>query len=156
MEQKFTYSAFRIILETIDLFNHAARIFMNVFSNYISSLLDGNDNFSTPCPQKLWKIQKACQALALLMLALSVLSTSACSTNKGFQILSSPRGEATVLGKTEDEVKQAVGEPDVVSTTPENLVLWIYMPAWRIVPSPKDTIYVQFDKGKVIKVFKIR
>jgi hypothetical protein len=156
MEQKFKYSAFRIIVETIDLFNYATRISMNVFSNYISGFRDGNDTFSTTCPQKLWKIQKACQSLVLLILAISVLSASACSTSKGFQLLSSPGGEATVMGKTEDEVKQAVGEPDVVSVTPENLVLWVYMPAWRVVPSPKDTIYVEFDKGKVIKVFKIR
>ena len=156
MKQKSTYSAFRIILETIGVFNHTARISVKAFLNYISGLLDGNDNFSTTCPQKLWKIQKACQTLALLILIVSVLSTSACSTSKGFQILSSPAGEATVMGKTEDEVKQAVGEPDVVSMTPENLVLWIYQPAWRVVPSPKDTIYVEFDKGKVIKVFKIR
>ena len=35
-------------------------------------------------------------------------------------------------------------------------VLWIYKPSWRIVPSPKDTVYVEFDKGKVVKVFKIK
>jgi hypothetical protein len=104
----------------------------------------------------LWKIQKACQTLALLLLAISVLFASACSTSKGYQILNSPAGEASVIGKTEDEVKHVAGEPDVVSTTPENLILWVYKPAWRVVPSPKDTIYVEFDKGKVIKVFKIR
>ncbi len=156
MEQKFRYSAFRIIHETISLFNRAARISTKAFTNYINHLFGGNDNFSTTCQQKLWKIQKACQALVLLILALSVLSASACATSKGYQILSKPGAEATVLGKTEDEVKLAVGEPDVVSTTPENQILWVYRPAWRVVPSPRDTIYVEFDKGKVIKVFKIR
>ena len=157
MVQTFRYAAFRIIVETIGLFDNRARISVKVFLNYISRLLGGNDIFSTTCPQKLWKIQKACQALVVFLLLLgSLLTLSACSSSKAFQAVQTPAGEAALMAKSEDEVRQAIGEPDVVSRTPENTLLWIYNPAWRIVPSPKNTVYVEFDKGKVVKVFKIK
>jgi hypothetical protein len=104
----------------------------------------------------MWIIQKACQALVILILLASLLPLSACSTSKAAQIAGTRGGEAALMAKSEDEVKQAIGEPDVVSKTPENTVLWIYKPSWRIVPSPKDTVYVEFDKGKVVKVVKIK
>jgi len=105
----------------------------------------------------LWKIQKACQALVVFLLLLgSLLTLSACSSSKAFQAVQTPAGEAALMAKSEDEVRQAIGEPDVVSRTPENTLLWIYNPAWRIVPSPKNTVYLEFDKGKVVKVFKIK
>jgi hypothetical protein len=104
----------------------------------------------------LWKIQKACQTLVTLILLVSLLPLSACSTSKAAQVVGSRGGEAALMAKTEDEVRQAIGQPDVVSKTPENALLWIYQPAWRIVPSPRNTVYVEFDKGKVVKVFKIK
>ena len=156
MEQKFTYSASRIVGETIRFFRSTTRTVNKLSISYFVGLRDGNDNFSTSCPQKLWKIQKACQALVVLLLLASLLPLSACSTSKAAQIVGTRGGEAALMAKSEDEVRQAIGEPDVVSKTPENTTLWIYKPAWRIVPSPKDTVYVEFDKGKVVKVFKIK
>ena len=102
------------------------------------------------------KVQETCQGLIVLFLLTSLLPLSACSTSKAAQIVGTRGGEAVLMAKSEDEVKQAIGEPDVVSKTPENTVLWIYKPSWRIVPSPKDTVYVEFDKGKAVKVFKIK
>jgi hypothetical protein len=155
--QRFTYLAFRIVVETIDLFRSTPQTASKVFISYFNGLRGGNDNFSTGCPQKLWKIQKTCQTLVVVLLLLgSLLTLSACSSSKAFQAVRTPAGEAALMAKSEDEIKQAIGEPDVVSKTPENTVLWIYKPSWRIVPSPKDTVYVEFDKGKVVKVVKIK
>jgi hypothetical protein len=156
MEQKFIYSAFRIVGETISFFRSTTRTVSKLFISYSVGLRGSNDNFSTGCPQKMWIIQKACQALVILILLASLLPLSACSTSKAAQIAGTRGGEAALMAKSEDEVKQAIGEPDVVSKTPENTVLWIYKPSWRIVPSPKDTVYVEFDKGKVVKVVKIK
>jgi hypothetical protein len=156
MEQKFTYSAFRIVGETIRVFRSATRTVSKLSISNFVGLRDSNDNLSTSCTQKLWKIQKTCQGLVVLLLLASLLPLSACSTSKAAQIAGTRGGEAALMAKSEDEVKQAIGEPDVVSKTPENTVLWIYKPSWRIVPSPKDTVYVEFDKGKVVKVVKIK
>jgi hypothetical protein len=155
MKQKFTYSAFRIVGEIISLFRSTLHTSSKLFVSYFIGLRGDNDNFSTGCPQKLWKNQKACQTLIILLL-LSSLLLNACSTNKALQTVRNPAGEASLMAKSEDEIKQAIGAPDVVSTTPENTVLWAYKPSWRLMPSPKDTVYVEFDKGKVIRVFKIK
>ncbi len=61
-----------------------------------------------------------------------------------------------MIGKSEAEVRQAIGEPTVVSKTSENRILWKYAPSWKIIPSPRDTLYVEFDDGKVIKAFQIK
>ncbi len=92
----------------------------------------------------------------MLPLLLSLLFLSACSQGKGVERFKSlPRG-TTLEGKTEAEVKSVIGEPDVISLTPENKFLWRYRPAWKIIPSPRDTLYVEFDNGKAIKVWQIK
>jgi hypothetical protein len=55
---------------------------------------------------------------------------------------------------TGDDVKKRLGEPDIVSRTPENKIIWTYLPSWKIMPDNKDTVYVEFDDGKVVKVIK--
>ena len=155
-EQTFTYLAFLIVGVTIRLFRLTTRTESKLFVSCLRDLRGSNDNFSTGYPQKLWKIQKACQVLVVLLLLASLLSLGACSASKATRIIGTRGGEAALMAKSEDEVRQAIGEPDVESKTPENTILWIYKPAWRIVPSPKDTVYVEFDKGKVVKVFKIK
>jgi hypothetical protein len=154
--QRFTYLVFRIVGETIRFFRSTTPTSSKLFISYVIDLRGINDNFSTGCSQKLWKIQKACQGLIVLLLLASLLPLSACSTSKAAQIVGTRGGEAALMAKSEDEVKQAIGWPDVVSKTVENTVLWIYKPPWRIVPSPKNTVYVEFDKEKVVKVFKIK
>ena len=126
-----------------------------LISNFIK-LRDGDDIFSTDSPQKLWKIQKACQVLFVLSLAVTLLLLTACSQGRGVERFKAlPRG-TTLVGKSEAEVKQAIGEPYVISMTPENRILWRYRPSWKVIPSPKDTLYVEFDNGKVIKAFQIK
>jgi hypothetical protein len=124
--------------------------------NSFIGLQNRDDSFSTDSPQKLWKIQKACQAFIVLSLLVALLFVSACSQGKGVEKFKAlPRG-TTLIGKTETEVKQAIGEPYEISLTPENRILWKYRPSWKIIPSPKDTLYVEFDNGKVAKVFQIK
>jgi hypothetical protein len=119
-------------------------------------LQDWDDSFSTDSPQKLWKIQKACQVFIVLSLLVAFFFLSACAQGKGVERFKAlPRG-TTLIGKTEPEVKQAIGEPYVISMTPENRILWKYRPSWKVIPSPKDTLYVEFDNGKVAKAFQIK
>jgi hypothetical protein len=125
-------------------------------SNY-NGLYDSDDSFSTDCPQKMWKIQKACQVLVVIFVLFSLLTLSACGQGKGVERFKAlPRG-TTLIEKNEAEVKQALGEPDMISKTLESRILWTYRPSWKVVPRPgKDTLYLEFDNGKVIKVFQIK
>lgn len=129
---------------------------LEIFINKFRELRHRDDSFSTDSPQKLWKIQKACQVLIVLSLFVGLLFLAACSQGKGVERFKAlPRG-TTLIGKSEAEVKQAIGEPYVISLTPENKILWKYRPSWKIIPSPKDTLYVEFDNGKVVKAFQIK
>jgi len=129
---------------------------LDVSLNNFRELQDSDDSFSTDSPQKLWKIQKACHALIVLLFLVGLLFTSACSQGRGVERFKAlPRG-TTLVGKSEAEVKQLIGEPYVVSMTPENRLLWKYRPSWKIIPNPKDTLYVEFDNGKVSKAFQIK
>jgi hypothetical protein len=105
----------------------------------------------------MWKIQKACQVLVVIFSLISLLALGACSQGKGVERFKAlPRG-ATLMDKNEAEVRQALGEPDVISKTLENKILWTYRPSWKVVPRPgKDTLYLEFDNGKVVKVFQIK
>ena len=49
---------------------------------------------------------------------------------------------------------QETGEPTMVSLTPDSRILWTYRPEWKLMPDNKDTVYVEFDGGKVTKVIK--
>ena len=61
----------------------------------------------------------------------------------------------TLVSAGPDDVRKKLGDPTVVSRTPEDHVLWVYTPYLKIMPNDKGTIYVEFENGKVIKVFKI-
>jgi len=64
--------------------------------------------------------------------------------------------ENAVISMSENEVRKKLGDPDVVSRTPENNIIWTYKPKWKIMPDNKDTIYVEFENGKVIKIVKVK
>ncbi len=129
---------------------------LGISINNLRELQDSDDSFSTDSPQKLWRIQKACQVLIILSLLIALLFLSACSQGRGVERFKAlPRG-TTLVGKSEAEVKQAIGEPYVISMTPENRILWKYRPSWKVIPNPKDTLYVEFDNGKVSKAFQIK
>lgn len=153
---EFRYSAFRLVVENIKVFRRKG-VFQNTCSiNNIRCLQSSDYNLSTSSPQKLWKVQKPCQAfLALLCLSLFLIAVG-CSGSTAYQKAEKQVAQPTLISATEEEVKQALGEPDTVAKTPDNKTLFIYRPPWKIVPSPRDTIYVEIDNGKVAKIFKIR
>lgn len=91
----------------------------------------------------------------LLYLSLFFIG-SGCSGSTAYQKAEKQLAQPTLISASEEEVKQAIGEPDVVSKTVDNKLLLIYRPPWKIVPGPKDTIYVEIDNGKATKIFKIR
>ena len=64
--------------------------------------------------------------------------------------------DSGVIDMTEAEVKRKYGEPDIVSKTPDNRILWTYQPTWKLLPDNKGTIYVEFENGKVVKIIRAR
>ena len=65
-----------------------------------------------------------------------------------------PTVENSLISMTEGEVRKKLGEPTMVSLTPENKILWTYRPDWKIMPDNKNTVYIEFDQGIVTKVIK--
>ena len=53
-----------------------------------------------------------------------------------------------------EEVKKQMGEPDNVIKTPEGRILWLYKPGWKIMPDDRGNTYVEFEDGKVTRVFR--
>lgn len=124
--------------------------------NKIRYLRNSDYNFSTGSPQKLWKVQKPCQAFLVILCLSLFLVAGGCSGSTAYQKAEKQVVQPTLISASIEEVKQAIGEPDTVAKTPDNKTLFIYRPPWKIVPSPKDTIYVEIENGKVAKIFKIR
>lgn len=130
------------------------------------------DNLFTVFPQKLWKSIKSPMVTKLLAVISCALVLSSCtylgwSKKEGGAARRSQGAEATsksnpapdgalLLDMNGDEVKKAFGEPDIVSRTPDNHILWTYKPSWKLMPDNKGTIYVEFDNDKVIKVVRAR
>ena len=101
-------------------------------------------------------MHKVTLPVALLMVACCLAGLITCSTSKGVK---KPKPTAPVpvnalISSEPDEVRKKLGEPTVVSRTLEDHILWVYTPYLKILPNDKGTIYVEFENGKVIKVFK--
>ena len=62
---------------------------------------------------------------------------------------------SVLISSEPDEVRKKMGEPTIVNRTREDHILWVYVPSLKILPNDKGTIYVEFENGKVIKIFKI-
>lgn len=62
--------------------------------------------------------------------------------------------ENSLISLTEDQLRKKLGEPTMVSLTPDNKILWTYRPDWKIMPDNKNTVYVEFEQGIVTKVIK--
>lgn len=78
--------------------------------------------------------------------AVSPEATEKPSTKRAF--------DNALVGKGQDDVRKKLGDPTVVSKTPEDHILWVYIPTWRILPNDKGYLYVEYENGKVIKIFK--
>jgi hypothetical protein len=64
--------------------------------------------------------------------------------------------DSSIINMTEPEVKKKFGDPDMVSKMPDNRILWTYQPTWKIMPDNKDTVYIEFENGKVVKIIRAR
>ena len=116
-------------------------------------------NLFTAFQQKMWKTPKSafffkgCCALVCLCLLVS------CSSMNPMKWWSKKKEDPrqldnALISMNEEEIKKRLGEPEVVSRTPENNVIWTYHPSWKLMPDNKGTIYVEFDQGRVTKVVK--
>jgi hypothetical protein len=126
---------------------------LNVINNNMLKV-KSYDLFTT-FPQYLWKTCKkpVCLNICIILLCIPVLFS--CSMFKSAK-KKGPVLENAVISMSEDEVRKKLGEPDVVSKTPENNIIWTYRPKWKIMPDNKDTIYIEFENGKVTKIVKAR
>lgn len=62
--------------------------------------------------------------------------------------------DSSLIDKNEEEVKDKFGEPNIVSKTPDNQIIWTYKPKWKIWPDNADTVYVEFADGKVARIVR--
>jgi hypothetical protein len=152
------YPVFRLVLENIRLLFCSPRgqIDKTIINN--SNLRESSYGNCTTFPQKMWKTCKSPVCSNIYALLLCILVLSSCSVFKPTKEakLSHPALQNGVISMTEDEVRKKVGEPDVVSKTADNNILWTYKPSWKLLPDNKDTIYVEFENGKVTKIIKAR
>jgi hypothetical protein len=136
-------------------------LILSVFSQFILTTFKNNILRSLSCylfttfPQKLWKTYKNPACLKTCTVLLCLLFLFSCSSFK-LAKKKGPALENAVISMSENEVRKKLGEPDVVSKTSENNILWTYKPQWKIMPDNKDTIYVEFEDGKVTKIVKAR
>lgn len=118
-------------------------------------------NFCTGFPPKMLKslgtsfFSKCCVVFLCLFLLISCSSIKKI-IGKGELKTQPPVLENSLISMTEEEVRKKLGEPTIVSMTTEKRILWTYMPEWKIMPDNKDTVYVEFENGKVIKVVKAK
>lgn len=142
------------MLENIGFFYCGNSRQNNCLFNNTKVLEDKNCNLSTTYQQKMLKTSKTPLFLNVFLAFLCVLFLFSCSSSEKKAKKGHPAMENAVISMTEDEVKKKLGEPDIVSKTPENKIIWTYMPVWKIMPDNKDTVYIEFEDGKVVKVIK--
>ena len=143
------------MLENIrDFYRNASRR-NNYLPNVINTIEDEVCSLYTTYPQKLWKTMKRSLFLKAFFVLLCVALLFSCSSSKNAK-KGHPALENAVISMTEDEVRKRLGEPDMVSKTPENKIIWTYVPSWKILPDNKNTIYIEFEDGKVVKIIKAR
>lgn len=127
---------------------------LNSYSSNTNNMLEDKDhNLFTTSPHKLWKTIKTPLFLKVFLIFLCMVFLFSCSSSKNAK-KGHPALDNAVISMTGDDVKKRLGEPDIVSRTPENKIIWTYLPSWKIMPDNKDTVYVEFDDGKVVKVIK--
>lgn len=129
---------------------------INIMTNKIKEMGVSFYNFFTGFPQILWKTKRTFPVCRAIILVLIVLLVASCSIFKSSKKEPRTTMENAMMSMTENEVRKRLGEPNIVSITPENKIIWTYRPSWKIMPDNKDTIYVEFENGKVVKIIKVR
>lgn len=122
--------------------------------NKINGLRASLYNLSTVFQQKLWKSLKSPYFSRTCMVLLSCFVLVSCSYMKKVTGKPQPAMENALISMNEEQVRKKLGEPTMVSLTPENKIIWTYRPEWKVMPDNKGTVYVEFDNGKVVKVIK--
>ena len=131
-----------------------------MMTNKIKRIKTNFYNFYTGFPLKMWKsrgtafLSKTCVILLCLFL-LGSCSYFKKTTGKE-QVPATPTLENSLISMNEEDVRKKLGEPTIVSLTVENRILWTYIPSWKIMPDNKDTVYIEFENGKVVKVVKAK
>jgi hypothetical protein len=125
-------------------------------SNEIRKVEMSTYNLCTYFPQKLWKTAKSPVFFNMCLVLLCVALLASCTYMRGSKKQSQPVSNTALISVSEEEVKKALGEPDMVSRTPDNRIIWTYKPKWKILPNNTDTTYVEFENGKVAKILKVR
>ena len=143
------------MLENIRDFNRSSSQQNNYLPNVINMLEDEAYNLYTTYPQKLWKTMKKPLFLKAFFILLCVALLFSCSSSKNAK-KGHPALDNAVISMTQDEVRKKLGEPDMVSKTPENKIIWTYVPSWKILPDNKNTVYIEFEDDKVVKIIKAR
>jgi hypothetical protein len=64
--------------------------------------------------------------------------------------------DSTLISAGEDDVTKAFGQPTTISRTSEGHIYWIYEPSMKLWPSESGTKYVEFEKDRVVRIFKIK
>ncbi len=108
----------------------------------------------TTFPQTLRKVG---HVAALVLVIVCLIMPAACSSSKKTVRKPGPSSlDSTLIGSGQEEVRQRFGEPSAVSKTPDDHILWVYQPKWKLIPNDKGTVYVEFEKDKVLKVFRTK
>jgi hypothetical protein len=116
-------------------------------------------NFCTGFPPKMWKSQRTSffsQTCITLLCLFLLISCSSLKKMVGTEQTKTPVLENSLISMSEEEIRKKLGEPTMVSLTLEDRIIWTYVPEWKLIPDNKDTVYVEFEKGKVIKVIKAK
>jgi hypothetical protein len=144
-------------IDIIKYMNCAGKTQKRMMMNKIKGIKTNFYNLCTGFPQKMWKnsgtsfLSKACVILLCLFL---LGSCTYLKKMKGKE--QTPVLENSLISMDETEVRKKLGEPTIVSLNAENRILWTYTPSWKLMPDNKDTVYVEFENGKVIKVIKAK
>jgi len=129
---------------------------INIMANKIKEMGVSLYNFFTGFPQILWKTRRTFSVHRTIVFVLIVILLSSCTVFKSSKKEPQTPMENAMMSMTEEEVRKRLGEPNIVSITPENKIIWTYRPSWKIMPDNKDTVYVEFESGKVVKIIKVR
>ena len=131
-----------------------------MITNKIKQMKINFYNFYTGFPPKMWKSQRTAFLTKTCIILLCLFLLVSCSYFKktaGKQPTpATPLLENALISMNEEDVRKKLGEPTIVSLTRENHILWTYVPSWKLMPDNKDTVYVEFENGKVVKVVKAK
>jgi hypothetical protein len=94
-------------------------------------------------------------SLKAIICIICLMAIVSCNPFKKSHKVQSPL-ENAIINMTEEEVRARLGEPDIVSKTPENRIIWTYKPSWKLMPDNKGTVYLELENGKVVKMIKAR